>query len=115
MEGWHLPLPQGMPYNSTSSGYETSRKAASGPCKLFGLQGYNSGAAQFILVINDEELPSNGAVPEIIIAAAATSIFSAYFGTAGRWFSRGIILANSSTGPTLTIGAADCWFDVQYI
>jgi hypothetical protein len=104
-----------MPYNSTSSAYEKARKAASGPCKLFGLQGYNSGAAQFVLVIDDEDTPADGAVPVIIIPAAATDSFSAYFGTAGRWFSRGIIVANSSTGPTLTIGAADCWFDVQYI
>ncbi len=108
-------LPEQVPINSTSSVYENSRRAASGESRLFGFQGYNSGAAQFILVFDAETLPADTAVPVIVIPAAATSVFSAYFGLAGRWFDSGIILCNSSTGPTKTIGAADCWFDVQFV
>jgi len=108
-------LPEQVPLNSTSSVYENSRRASSGQSRLFGFSGYNSGAAQFILVFDAETLPPDTAVPVMVIAAAATANFSAYFGTAGRWFNSGIILCNSSTGPTKTIGAADCFFDVQYV
>jgi hypothetical protein len=111
----HLPLPAGWPQNATSNGYASSIVAKSGVGKCFGFQGYNSGAAQFILVLDAQSLPADGVAPVIVITVAATSNFSAYFGTAGRSFDRGIVLCNSSTGPTKTIGAADCWFDVQYV
>jgi len=108
-------VPEQVPISSTSTVYENNRVVSSGAARLFGFQGYNSGAAQFVLVFDRSVVPGAGAVPAIIIPAAATSIFSAYFGSVGRWFNAGIVLCNSSTGPTLTIGAADCWFDVQYV
>jgi hypothetical protein len=37
------------------------------------------------------------------------------FGLPPRFFNNGIVVANSSTSATLTIGAADCWFDCQYL
>ena len=33
----------------------------------------------------------------------------------GRAFQAGIVVCNSTTAVTLTIGAADTWFDVQYV
>lgn len=103
------------PLSVHSNIYEASHVVKSGPGKLYGFQGYNSGAAQFILVLDATSLPANGAVPCFPIAVAATSVFSAFFGDTGRAFEQGIILANSSTAPTLTIGAADCFFDAQYL
>jgi len=103
------------PYNSSSQAYENSRVVASGESRLFGFSGYNSGAAQFVLVFDANSVPAEGAVPDMVLSVAATTNFSAYFGLAGRWFNLGIVLCNSSTGPTKTIGSANCWFDVQYL
>jgi hypothetical protein len=106
------------PLNSTSAAYEASRlvKASSGT--LLGLSGYNSKAStQFILVCDygAPSVPPTGTIPAVIIAVAASSNFSYDPGNYGRAFSAGIWVVNSSTGPTVTVGSADTWFDVQYV
>lgn len=101
--------------NSTSIAYEASRVVKPKPGTLRGLTGYNSkGSAQFIQLFDSPGLPADGAVPVVVITIAASSSFSLDYGLDGRKFLRGIVVANSSTGPTKTIGSADCWFDVQY-
>lgn len=99
--------------NRTTVEYAASLVIASNPAVLRGLTGYNSGAAQFIQLHDAASLPADTAVPKVVIAAAATSSFSIDFGDHGRKFSNGIVVCNSSTGPTKTIGAANCWFDAQ--
>jgi hypothetical protein len=113
--GVHLPVGYQEPTNATTNAYAKSILVSSSESRLFGFSGYNSGAAQFVLVFDATALPADGAAPDMVIPVAATSLFSAYFGSVGRWMYQGIVLCNSSTGPTLTIGAADCWFDVQYL
>ena len=82
---------------------------------LFGLSGYNSKtSAQFLQVHDAAELPADTAVPAVVITVPATSNFSIDFGERGRWFNTGIVICNSSTGPTKTIGSADVWVDAQY-
>lgn len=106
------------PFNSTSNVYEVGRLAKSGPGTLYGFQGYNSRAsAQFIQAF---DLPTfaelkTGTVPVIVITVNATGNFSLGLGTVGRRFLQGIVVANSSTGPTYTAGSADTWFDIQYV
>jgi hypothetical protein len=48
------------------------------------------------------------------VNVAAASPAGVYFGSVGRWFNHGIVIANSTTQGTLTLGAADTIFDVQY-
>lgn len=104
------------PSNATSTAYEASRVVKASAGVLYGLTGYNSKAsAQFILLFDSATVPADTAVPKVVISVPATSNFSIDFGPYGRSFSTGIAISNSSTGPTKTIGSADCWFDVQYV
>jgi hypothetical protein len=109
-------LAAGLPINSTSLKYENSRIVKSGKTTLFGLSGYSSNAgSQFIQAHDSSTVPANGAVPVLLVAVTATTNFSVAYVLPGRFFSRGCVLCNSTTGPTLTLGAADTWFDAQYI
>lgn len=74
----------------------------------------SSVAAQFIQVFDFNGLPAEGAVPLLSFPVAATSGVGANWIPA-RSFRNGLVLCNSSTQHTKTIGSADCIFDVQYL
>lgn len=100
-------------YNSTSTAYENSRVASSAPARLCGITIYNSsGSTQFIQFHDAASLPANGAVPKFYIEIpTASSRMIEYLRP--RSFDVGIVVCNSSTATTKTIGSADCWFDIQ--
>ena len=105
----------GLPLNKHSNAYGAFLSVLSGPGLLYGFAVYNSNAAtQFIQLHDSEVLPPDGAVPVMFWPVATVSTFSLGY-LPGRSFQRGIVLCNSSTGPTKTIGAADCFFDAQYV
>jgi hypothetical protein len=115
VQAYRLPLPEQQPRSSTTLALAASLVVCAGACRLYGFSGDNSKAAQqFIQVFDAEKLPADGAVPVVVIRVAAATGFSAYWGSSGRWFDRGVVLCNSSTEATKTIGSADCWFDAQY-
>lgn len=100
--------------NATTTAYAASLVASSSPALCIGFSGFNASASpQFIQVHNAPSLPADTAIPEITFRVAASTEFSYHFGNSGREFSDGMVICNSSTGPTKTIGSADCWFDVQ--
>lgn len=102
--------------NVSSSAYETNHVLKSSAGYLFMLTGYNSKTSgQFIQLHNATSLPSDTAVPVLIFYVSAGANFSLDLSKYGRYFSTGIVVCNSSTGPTKTIGSADCWFDAQII
>lgn len=112
----HLPLPAGYPLNATSPVLSKSIVAKTGIAKLFGFTATSTNiAAQFILLFDAAALPANGAVPVAGFPVVAASAAAGYWGTAGRAFRAGIVLACSTTQGTLTLGAADTIFDVQFI
>ena len=101
--------------NATTTVYANSLIAWQGPGRLFGLSGYNSKvAAQFIQIFDSATVPADGAVPVVVISVPTAASFQFLLTDYGRLFYNGITIVNSSTGPTKTIGAADCWFDAQY-
>lgn len=95
----------------SSTAYEASRVLKASGGTAIAVWGYNSGPAQFIQVHNTTSVPANGAVPVAIFAVAATSNFSLTVPMTGLPLSTGITVCNSTTGPTKTIGATDCWFN----
>ncbi len=103
--------------NVHSTAYEASHVLKSSAGLLFMVTGYNSKTtAQWIQLHDATSLPSNTAVPVMTFTVSPQSNFSIDYGTiGGRNFTTGIVVANSTTGPTLTTGASDCFFDGQVI
>lgn len=80
---------------------------------LFGFT-VSSVAAQYIQVHDKEALPAEGAVALLSFPVAATSTITTVW-IPPRYMEYGIVLCNSSTQHTKTIGSADCIFDVQFL
>ena len=102
------------PTNNPSAALEASRIAKASAGVLYGISGYNSGGAQFLQLHDSATLPADTAVPAVVYPIAATSAFSFDFGMHGMACNVGIVVCNSSTAPTKTIGAANCWFAPRF-
>jgi hypothetical protein len=74
----------------------------------------SSTAAQFVQVYDANSVPADGAIPLISLAVAATNQIATIW-VPPRGFSNGIVLCNSSTQHTKTIGTATCIFDAQFL
>ena len=102
--------------NKDSTAYEASNVIKASVGRLYTLNGYNSaGVEQFIQVHNASSLPADGSVPVVVFTVPATTNFSLDYGVYGRYFATGIVVCNSSTGATKTIGSANCWFSATYL
>ena len=120
-EGWWAQFvgedsPGGFPANSGGSALEVFRVVKSGAGTLFGFTVYNSGAQCFVLLFDGTAAPASGAVPTCApFPVAAASTLGVNFGTWGRAFDRGLVIASSSTASTYTATSAVCWYDAQYV
>jgi len=100
-------------YNAKTTAYAASKICSAAPAYLCGITVYNSKASsQFIQIHDAASLPSDTAVPELFFEILPSTSKMIEF-LRPREFATGIVVCNSSTGPTKTIGSADCWFDVQ--
>ena len=76
---------------------------------IVGLVGFNSGPEQWIQLHEGTSVPADTAVPFHIFKAAARN-FNVNFPVTGIPYGTGLVICNSTTGPTKAIGAANCWF-----
>ena len=115
--GWGLPA-EGealLPLNYASPRLAASAVVKTGPGILYGFTITNtSGSAQFVQVFDGTEVPADGAVP-ILAKSVPAGDAVGFNWLPGRTFLGGIILCNSSTQATKTIGSADCLFDAQFV
>jgi hypothetical protein len=82
---------------------------------LFGFTAVSTNvAAQFIQLFDRKDVPANTAVPLLSFPVAAENIAAGLW-VPGRAFVQGIVIVNSTTQDTLTIGAADTIFDAQFL
>jgi hypothetical protein len=100
---------------SSSSALEASRVVKDSAGVLYGIAGYNSAtSAQFIQVHNATAVPADTAVPSFVVRVGPEANFYADFGEDGIPCSTGIVLCNSSTAPTKTIGSSNVFFAATY-
>lgn len=105
----------GYPQSASSLALQQQFLVTSGPARLFGFQVYsNKATSQFIQLFDTQTAPGSGAVPVCVFTVGATANLPVAWPWPGRWFTRGIWMANSSTAATQTAGSADCYFDVQF-
>lgn len=110
-----VPVSGSAPSNAVTAGYASSLAVKASAGTLYGVAGYNSGPQQFLQLHDAAALPANGVAPVgPLITVPAASNYSIDFGTHGMRFSTGIVVSNSTTGPTKTLGAADCWIAARY-
>lgn len=101
--------------NVHSAAFENLHAVKFGKGVLYGFTVYNSKASsQFIHIFDNNKAPATGDVPAVLFTVAATTNLGVEW-IHGRNFSSGCFIANSSTDQTYTAGAADCFFDVQFI
>jgi hypothetical protein len=103
------------PLNYSSRALEASCIVKTGDGILYGFTVTNTKAsAQWVMVFDARTVPANAAVP-IIAKSVPASDAVGFDWLPGRTFFAGIVLVNSTTQTSLTIGAADCIFDAQYL
>ena len=89
--------------------------AKTGPGTLHSLQCNNgAGAANFICIFDATSLPGNGTNPAIAPIAVPVSSSAFINFDPGIDFVNGIVIAKSTTAPTITLGANDGFISCGY-
>jgi hypothetical protein len=105
---------QPLPCVASAGALEASRVLAGQKAILFLLNITNTKAsAQFVQLHDAAALPADGVTPVMTFTLAASSSSTVTLGMRGVLFLNGIVVCNSSTAATKTIGSADCLFSGQ--
>ena len=108
--------PEELPRSDNTPALASSIVAMVGQGRLIGFTVSSTRASsQFVQLFDSGALPADGAVPILSIDIATVVSKGVYFGSDGRWMRQGIVICNSTTQGSKTIGSADCLFDVQYV
>lgn len=104
----------GIPVNLERPVLAAAELASAGGGRLHGFHVYNSKAiAQYIMIFDATSQPANGTVTPLVWPIGGSSALDVEY-RPPRVFQRGIWICNSTTDTSLTLGSADCLFDVQY-
>ncbi len=104
-----------VPFNYSSNAVEARCRPKTGAAYLFGFTVSNSNAAaRFIQVFDTDAFPANGAVPSLCVSCPSVGDKELMWYPPRR-MDRGIVICSSTTQNTLTLGAAEFLFDVQYV
>ena len=104
-----------LPLNSPSRALEAARVIKTGTAILYGITVTNTKAStQYVQVFDASSVPGDGAVPLLAKSVPASDAIGIQW-LPGRTFLTGIVVCNSSTQGTKTLGSADCLFDVQFV
>jgi hypothetical protein len=100
--------------NQNSGALAASKVASVNNAMLLGFSVYNSKAStQYIQLYDAASVPADAVVPLMTWVVPANSTLSVQYEGVGRPCLTGIVLCNSSTAATKTLGSADCIFDIQ--
>lgn len=98
-----------------SSAYENSAVVKANPGTIHRISGYSSDANPVWVQIHDSAtVPADTAVPILTIYVGAGENFDFDLSIIGRFCEKGIVVCNSSAGPTKTIDGTTAWFNIQY-
>lgn len=102
--------------NGNPAGLVNQAVVKNSPGLLYGLTVYSSNVAdQYLHVFDATSLPANGTAPTLPpFKLKSDTNFGAQW-TPPRGFLHGIVICNSTTAATLTLGVADTFIDAQYL
>jgi hypothetical protein len=110
-----VPVTMAAPTNATSAAYEASRVVKASAGTLWGLSGYNNkSTGQFLQIHNSTTLPADGVRRPCCCTCSRKARSPSTSARAGAPSPPASWCATAAPAPTKTIGAADCWFDVQF-
>lgn len=98
-----------------SVAYENAEVVKASPGTVHRISGYSSDANPVWIQLHDSvTVPADTAVPILTIYVGAGENFDFDLSTIGRFCEKGIVVCNSSTGPTKSIDGATAWFNIQF-
>lgn len=115
--GWGLPTDDEalLPLNHYSPAVTNSMVVKTGPGILYGITVTNTlGSTQFFQVFDASSVPADGAIP-ILSKSLPASDAVGFNWFPGRTFLVGIVVCNSTTIASKTIGSANCLFDANFV
>ena len=102
--------------NDSSAVLENARVCRIGPALVSGFHAHSTlDTAQFIMVFDASAIPADGAVTPMVWEVAGDSSRDVAWVPYPRGFRNGVVICNSTTNATKTLGAANTLFDVQFI